>query len=124
MDVEDEIRQLKDTIGRWRDGGLFAFDAGSQWLPWNIVTVSADYSFEPQVRWVNANGTTTVTLPYAHDRLAGQPLIVKRIGTNTVTIAAQSGDKIDGASTVSLTSQWQARMLVSDGTNWFVGATV
>lgn len=124
MDVEDEIRQLKETIGRWRDGGLFALDSGSQWLPWNVVTVSAAYTVEPFVKMVNVSGTTTVTLPYAHDRLSGQPIVVKRIGVNTVTIAAQSGDTIDGASTVSLTSQWQASQMISNGTSWFVGSTV
>src|SRR5674476_229113 len=117
MDFEAEIQQLKDTVGRWRAGGLFALDSGSQWLPWNTVAVSVDYAFEPLVRVALVTGTTTVTLPFARDRIAGQPVVVKNVDTNTVTIAAQSGDTIDGATTAALTSQYQTKTMVSDGNN-------
>lgn len=59
----------------------------------------------------------TITLPGAVS--GGMVRIKKTDGTaNIVTVAAASGT-IDGATTDTLTMQYQSRTYVSDGTNWF-----
>lgn len=63
------------------------------------------------------SGAVTITLPAV---AVGRSLIVKKIDStiNAVTIAPASG-LIDGAANVALANQWQARTLVSNGTDWF-----
>lgn len=64
------------------------------------------------------SGTMTVTLPTAVSNI--NRYTVKRSGTGTITIATTSSQTIDGASTYSISIQYQAVDLVSDGTNWVV----
>ncbi|MCA9058609.1 MAG: hypothetical protein KDA85_08920 [Planctomycetaceae bacterium] len=63
----------------------------------------------------------TVTLPTAVGN-TGRQLVVKRLnsGSNAVTVAAAGSETIDGASTVSLSTQYQVITMVSDGSNWAV----
>lgn len=53
--------------------------------------------------------------------VAGRQYTIKKIdgSTNAVTIASAAGN-IDGAATKTLSTQWQAARVVSDGINWFV----
>lgn len=62
----------------------------------------------------------TVTLPSAVG-IAGRQYTIKKVDSsaNAVTIASTAGN-IDGAMTKTLTAQWQAVRVVSDGMNWFV----
>lgn len=50
--------------------------------------------------------------------------IVKKIDAtaNPVTVMAQSGESIDGASSYEIAAQWSFVEVVSDGVNWFVVA--
>jgi hypothetical protein len=45
---------------------------------------------------------------------------IKRTGTGTVTVATTGGQTIDGVSTFTINTQYQAIGLISDGTNWVV----
>lgn len=69
-------------------------------------------------------GAFTATLPTAVGR-AGRRFTVKRVnaGGNAVTIGS-AGGTIDGAGTVALGAQWASRTVESNGTSWFVVATV
>ena len=68
---------------------------------------------------VNPTAATTIKLPAP---TAGQICGVKRATTSTaqtITVSTPTG-KIDGATTVSLASAWEAALFISDGTNWYV----
>jgi len=71
-----------------------------------------------------ANATSapiTITLPTAVG-VTGQTYTIKRInsGSNAVTIAAISGQTIDGETTTSLGDNGTLFKLISNGSNWFV----
>ncbi len=67
-------------------------------------------------------GSFTVTLPIAAGH-AGRLLRVKQTTTpNTVTVAAASGQTVDGLSSVSL-ANGAAVQLISDGAAWWVIAS-
>ena len=67
------------------------------------------------------SGAFTLTLPSAIG-IIGRQYILKKIDSsmNAVTIATTGGQTIDGASTASLSTQYQFLAIASDGTNWVV----
>ena len=89
----------------------------------NIKTVSADYTMS----WVDetiladaSGGAITVTLP---DPAAypNYEVMIKKVdsSTNAVTVAPHGTETIDGASSLTLQNQNDAKRLRSDGTNWY-----
>lgn len=63
------------------------------------------------------SGTTTITLPTAVGNT--NQYTIKRVGTNTVSIATTSSQTIDGsASPITINVQNVSLTLVSDGSNW------
>lgn len=62
------------------------------------------------------SGTTTITLPNGHS--SGDRVIVKNVGTNTVTVDGDGGDTIDGSADYTMRFQYESITLISDGTNW------
>lgn len=52
-------------------------------------------------------------------------LVVKKIDSsgNTVTIDGNSGETIDGATTLVLSAQWSTAIIICNGTSWFVLST-
>lgn len=60
---------------------------------------------------------TTYTLEDATLR-PGAPVTIKLTATGTATVAAISGQHIDGASTFSLSAQYAYVTVFSDGHNW------
>tara|TARA_Y100000296_G_scaffold32758_1_gene37929 strand:+ start:720 stop:1154 length:435 start_codon:yes stop_codon:yes gene_type:complete len=75
-----------------------------------------------------ANGTLTINLYTASGGTdgtgnianEGRRIVVKNIGTNTVTVDPSGSETIDGASTKDLTAQYESLQLVSDGANWWI----
>lgn len=67
-----------------------------------------------------SGGSRTITLHAA--ATATKPVHIKRInsGANTVIIDPNSTETVDGATTRTLTQQYEAVSLVSDGSNWYV----
>lgn len=66
-----------------------------------------------------AAAVITVTLQAASSR--STPLHIKKIGsTANIVINADGSDTIDGAASKTLTSQYEAITLVSNGTNWHI----
>ena len=61
----------------------------------------------------------TITLPTAVGCLGREYQIIN-VGVNTITIATNSGQTINGGSGYSLTTQWQVVKVVSDGANWVI----
>ena len=69
------------------------------------------------------SGNVTLTLPSAAAATNGLGGIIKKSASaNTLTIARQLSETIDGATSITLTAQYHAVYLVPDGTNWRVAA--
>jgi hypothetical protein len=63
------------------------------------------------------SGTTTITLPTAVGNK--NTYTIKRVGTNTVSIATTSGQTIDGSSSpITINVQYVSITLISDTANW------
>lgn len=62
-----------------------------------------------------------ITLPSA-SICAGRQYIIKKIDSsaNAVTIIPQSGQTIDGQTSISITAQNDLRRIVSNGANWYI----
>lgn len=87
-----------------------------------VTTVSANYTahITDEVILVDASsGPVTVTLISASR--TPNKYTVKKIdsSSNAVTIAAASGQNIDGSSTKALASQWDKATVIPSGNNWF-----
>ena len=83
---------------------------------YSVVTKIATYTATTDDDLILANGTFTITLYAAANSV--QPLIVKNVGTGTVTMDGNGAETIDGSSTYALTGTDQTVMLISDGSNW------
>ena len=68
---------------------------------------------------VLANGTFTVSLAAAAVVGSGGVIVVKNIGTGTITVDADGAETIDGAATFALL-QNESIMLMSTGTTWYI----
>lgn len=66
-------------------------------------------------------GAVTIALPAAAGAF-GAAFAVKKVDAsgNAVTIDANGAETIDGAATVSISTQWETVRVVSDGSGWFV----
>jgi hypothetical protein len=83
-----------------------------------IVTVTAAYSATSANYTILANGTFTVTIPTSGLNV-GQMLVVKNIGTGTITVSAGGTVNIDGATTQPLASQYGVLRLHWNGAQWW-----
>lgn len=86
----------------------------------NYTLTTSDYMVA-----VDANAAAvTITLPAASGN-TGLTYVIKKIDSsgNNVTIDANGSETIDGSATVVLSSQWQSKMIMCDGSNWFVVST-
>jgi hypothetical protein len=102
-----------------------------------VSTVEVQGSFGAKIQTVTSNttiGTThhtvlcdatsagfTITLPTAASS-SGRIYIIKKIDAtvNVVTIDGDGSETIDGATTQSLSTQWQTLRIQSNGTSWYV----
>ena len=69
-----------------------------------------------------SGGAVTITLP--ENAAAGTTYIVKdtagSAASNAVTVSRKTADTIDGQTSVSITSNYGAITVVSNGSNWFI----
>ncbi|OGJ86794.1 MAG: hypothetical protein A2268_14075 [Candidatus Raymondbacteria bacterium RifOxyA12_full_50_37] len=88
-----------------------------------VVTKTSAYTAADEaVILANASGGAfTITLPQA-STVPGRVYTVKKIDNSyNVTIQGYGGTEyIDGATTLVLSSQWVSKMIVSNGTQWYV----
>lgn len=86
-----------------------------------IVNVTGTYAARDgdRVIQVAPSGICTITPPLAI-KVPGQWLTIKRTNntTHVITVQPASGT-IDGAASVTLTTAYQARLLFSDGVQWW-----
>ena len=87
----------------------------------SVTTVTGNYTAsDGEIVLADASGgAVTVTLPSPSEALL---TTVKKIDSsgNAVTIATPSTETIDGASSESLSSQWEAVETTSDGVDYFI----
>lgn len=87
----------------------------------NVTAVTATYTVLPSDGIVKLGNTTsyTATLPAITAVPKGWGVTFKKTGASGVnTIAAAGSDTIDGAASITLTGQFEAVRVFSDGTNW------
>jgi hypothetical protein len=89
-----------------------------------VSTKTSNYTVTTSDSFVLVNATSgavTVTLPTSVGSDGRQYTIKKTDSTtNPVTVATTSSQTIDGASTYTLTTQFQLLNIISDGANWSV----
>src|SRR5690348_13334507 len=100
------------------------FNTDHLYYPNTVIT--ANYTIQSTDKIILANatgGTITVTLPDASATATLQrEYIIKKTDSsaNAITIATTNSQTIDGASTLSLGTQYMDATIVSDGSNWQV----
>lgn len=68
-----------------------------------------------------SGGAVTATLPLISDATNNRFSFIKTdSSTLDVTVTAQSGESINGASTSSLLSQYDSVVVYNDGTDWWI----
>lgn len=89
------------------------------------VSKTAAYTFDQNTFFVAADVTSagfTITLPLASAN-PGRQLSVKKVDAsgNTLTVGRSGSDLIDGATTVTTTTQYKTWVFISDGiSNWWI----
>jgi len=90
-------------------------------LGYGVKTVTAAYTaaYDAVIRCDASAGAFTVSLPTASG-IKGKAYLIKKVDSsaNAVTIDPYGTETIDGAATVTLASQYDSVIVVSDGTNW------
>lgn len=75
------------------------------------------------VTYTVTGAVTSLTIPTAQT-VSGRVIIVKDAGgnatTNSITIDTEGSEKIDGVNTLVISSNYDAVMLYSDGSDWFI----
>lgn len=88
------------------------------------VTASATAAFADSLILADTTaGNVTITLPtVGSSRALGKQFIVKRMtaGANTLTVAAASGETIDGAASQTIASQYATLRIIGTATGWSV----
>ncbi len=84
-----------------------------------IRSVAGDAFLSAGDRYVVLTAAGTATLPLAGD-VVGQTLTVKRGAAGAVTVAAQTGETIDGAATYSIGLVYESITVASTGTEWVI----
>ncbi len=94
----------------------------SETAPGEVVIYSGSVPDNADLLLVSASAApVTVTLPFAAAQ-KGRTFTIKKTDAtaNAVTIDGSGAETIDGAATTTLTAQWQAKTLRSDGTAWYL----
>ena len=87
----------------------------------NIRTVTGTTTATVDDDAILCDGTFTVNLYPVADFVS--PVVIKNIGSGTITVDADGSELIDGATTATITAG-VARQYWSDGTQWYAAATV
>jgi len=88
----------------------------------NVTAATYTAKAGDRVIGVNRSGTVTITLPTAEVR-KGRTYTVKdesgAAATNSITVATEGSETIDGAATDVISENYGGKTYYSDGSNWF-----
>jgi hypothetical protein len=96
-------------------------NSGAQSNTSNTTTVTSTYSVATGDRFIKGDCTSagfTITLPAVASSNGRRLTIIKINSANTLTIAGNGAENINGSNTTTLTSQYTAKNLWCDGTQW------
>jgi hypothetical protein len=97
--------------------------AGAAWPQATETATAMLTASDLNGRWINADTSAddmTLTLPSAVDAGAGYGGIVRKsAAANTLHLAAQGTQTINGVYALDITNQHDAFLVLSDGANWF-----
>ena len=84
------------------------------------VSITADYTVEGKTNIFvdSSSGNVTVTLPTILDSKDRLIRIKKTVSANKVIADGSGSEAIDGATTSTITSQWDSMVLLCDGNRW------
>jgi len=89
-----------------------------------INTVAAAYTVQATDEYLRVDatgGARTITLPLSAAMIQQDVIVAKVDNTgNAVTITASGSEKINGSTTLVLSSQWAKTRLLSTGAGWEV----
>lgn len=106
------MNDIERELNRATDGYLFP-----------VMSVTTTYTMnlnDALILCDATGGAFTVTLKPA-DECTQKLVVIKKVdNTATVTVDGDLSETIDGATTYSLTSQYQTVRLMSDGTAWHI----
>ena len=113
------------TIGRMIFvAGLPYWDTGTEWVSGagggGIVTKTGNYTATEDDDLIICDGTFTVSLPDAASLDPGDSIVIKNIGTGTISIDPFSSQTLDGVTLMDIVDQWACLHLVCDGSNWVI----
>lgn len=121
--LPDAPVQPTDVVNKAYVDFLFSMLGGGPLI--NTITVNVNYLALPTDDTIlvdTTGGPVTITLPASH--IAGKEYFIKdKFGTasiSNVIIVSQDGDTFDLLPSISLTTDYQGYMVVSDGTDWWV----
>lgn len=106
------LRSLEELVRKIDDNVNYLLKPSVEVAATTYTATDLDYT-------ILGNGTFTVNLPDAAT-VTGKILIVKNIGSGTITIDGYDSQTIDGATTEGLATQYDSRIIQSDGSNWYV----
>lgn len=110
LELENYIRDLQFKLSRLTQ---LVFHVDTEPTDGNL-----DISYSNVL--VDTDNVATLTLPYAVIAKRHIFRIKYAAGSSNMTINPQSGETIDGASSLVVTNLYDAPMLTSDGTNWYI----
>lgn len=119
-------RAAGDALPNQGDSLILGRKGGFEFLPFGLLpikTKTVDYDVEGKDVGILVDaigGERDVNLPpaaYTEYRV----LFIKKIDVsgNAVLVKADGSEKIDGGSLVTLSSQWDSALIVSDGSAWY-----
>lgn len=89
-----------------------------------VATLSSNTTLDTSHHVILVDATSaqvTLTLPSATTTSARQYMIKKKdSSSNAVVVSASNSQTIDGQASTSFNTQYEAIMVVSDGSNWFI----
>lgn len=109
-----------DVLTRADGDARYTVGGGSAYLATSLATTTRSITAGEYFIAVDASGgNRTLTLPDIATE-NGRVIVLKKVDAsgNTVTFAAFAGDTIDGAASVSTTTQYDSWTVIADGVEW------
>lgn len=97
---------------------IISSDGGGA-VPITTVTANTTLGNNHHTVLVDNASARTIMLPAASGA-SGRVYVIKNINTGVVTIDGNGEETIDGATTISLPSQWDSATIQCNGSAWFI----